>query len=184
MGALNDVLVAAKTRLLAVAATSPYLNESNVRIVRSPGAPRAGNEFEVQLSLGSSGFQSAGLSRGTLRVTVWVRDDKDEEGDAQELLTQDDADGEGIGVGRLGELCDNALHHSYLDGTLDECLEFVTASATDGAGVDAEAGYANRYTDFSFGVIRGLSFSPLNNAGTGADDGEADDGEADEVEPE
>lgn len=179
MGALNDVLVAAKTRLLAVASTSPYLNESNVRIVRTPSPPEAGNEYEVQLSLGSSGYQSAGLSRGVLRCTVWVRDDKDEQGDAQELLTQDDQDGEGIGVGRLAELCDNSLQHSYLDGTLDECLEFTTGSATDGAGVDGEAGYANRYSEFSFGVIRGFAFAPMNNAGTGADDGEAD-----EVEPE
>ena len=169
MGAIENIADNAKARLLSRddIDTGNIWTEDNIKIVSGdvPDWPRS--DYGVRITVGAGRPGPGQIIRGTLSVEVMRRSESDDQGD-QTVLAR-----ECLAAARKAH---QALARSYLDGALDEGLEFqglsrprdITREQGGGGGMGVVA-----VLEYRYGVDWGSTHVPVGDAGTGIDQGVA-----------
>lgn len=161
MGAVNDILGCAKSRLIARVAGA---SEANVHIVAKPTPPDFGpHDVLYQLSVGAFNYIAQKVFAGRLRCTVWVKHTKDRAGAEGAAITNTTD-----GLLFLSEGVRNILNGSYLDGKL---LAPLTADVAFSA-VESDEGVVTCWQEFTFEVLTAMPTTATDNLDAGPDIGE------------
>ncbi len=167
MGVIEDICDNAKARLIARTDVSSLWSGANTVVTAFDYPMWPLSEYACRFMLGPETKVDGLLIRGTLRADIGVFSTLDEARD-QSALT-------GMVLEAAGKV-HVALLHSFLNGSLDECLTF--AGGSSARRITQEQGGGDgwgmgKYIEYTWGVATPAAFIPKGDDGTGVDRGSA-----------